>query len=707
MKKISLFLLLIFSLCYCAQPNRHADNSAIFQNHLQNESSPYLLQHINNPVDWYPWNDATLAKAKEENKLIIISIGYAACHWCHVMENESFKDSTVAAFMNEHFVSIKIDREERPDLDKVYGKALQVIKGRVGWPLHIIALPDGRPIHGGVYYSKENWITMLSQVLDSTQQNSYWAERRAQNISSGMRNLDPLESINENKDYTLNHLNTIFHKWKKNIDYRNGGMKNLSFGINPGRKYPLPSSLQFLLHYHHLSQNKEALKAVTTALDKMQNGGIYDHIGGGFARFSTDSIWLVPHFEKMLYDNAQLVSIYAKAYQVTKKQEYKESVYQTLQFIEHELTSDQGGFYSSLDADTDGEEGKYYVWKYDDFRKITGADADLMSDYYSLRKEGNWEEGKNILHHTIEDKELENRYKLPIDSLNNKILKANQKLLTERKLRTKPKLDDKELCSWNALMLKGYSDAYRVFEEERYIKAAIKNAHFIQNNFLTENYRLYRSSKNGESSINGFLDDYAFTIDAFIALYQATFDEHWLSQADKLTAYALQHFFDSESDLFFYTSDEDKSLVLRDKEIQDHEIPASNSQMAKNLYMLGQYLYNDDYILKSKSMLDAVSQQIENGGVQYSNWNTLMAWFANEPYLVSIVGENCHTLRKEFDRYYLPNVFLSGGKQEGNYEMLKGKKTNGKTLIYACKNKVCDKPEESVKKVISLIKEKT
>ena len=667
-----------------------------FTNHLIHESSPYLLQHAHNPVNWYPWGKEALDKARNENKLIIVSIGYAACHWCHVMEHESFEDEEVAKFMNENFVAIKVDREERPDIDQVYMNAVQLLTGSGGWPLNCITLPDGRPIYGGTYFPKTQWIDMLMKVSEFVKQNPEKAEQQAKSLTEGVQSSELIFANTEKATFTIDELNSVFDIWKNNIDYTHGGH-------NRAPKFPLPVGYQFLLHYNYLTQNTDALKAVTTTLDKMADGGIYDQIGGGFSRYSTDAYWKVPHFEKMLYDNAQLVSLYSAAYQKTKEPKYQIIVAETLEFIQRELTSNEGGFYSSLDADSEGEEGKFYVWTETELQSMLGKNADLIIDYYNVKEKGNWENGNNILHKSASDKKIANRNKITESELANRVLKAKKTILKERSKRIRPGLDDKILTSWNALMLKAYIDAYRVFDSKNYLNIALKNAEFINTKFKSTDSRLYRNYKNGKASINAFLDDYAFTIEAFISLYQAAFDEQWLMEARKLTDYTLAHFYDNSSGMFFYTSDKDPTLIARKMEVTDNVIPSSNSQMAKNLYVLGQYFYNDDYIQKSKTMLNNVKQDALAGGAYYANWDILMAWFASEPYEVAIVGDDFEDKRKEFDTHYYPNVFLSGGKNEGSLSLLENKLNKGQTTIYVCQNKICQLPVTEVKEAMKQI----
>lgn len=660
-------------------------NEPEFTNRLIKESSPYLLQHAHNPVNWYPWGKEALQKAREENKLIIISIGYAACHWCHVMEHESFEDKEVARYMNANFICIKVDREERPDIDQVYMNAVQLITGNGGWPLNCITLPDGRPVYGGTYFNKENWLDMLSKVMTFVEQNPEKAKEQAKTLTEGVRSEQLIFSDNEKDEFSINNLDEIFASWKRNIDYTNGG----SFGAP---KFPMPIGYQFLLHYHYHTKNDDALKAVATTLNKMADGGIYDQVGGGFARYSTDIHWKVPHFEKMLYDNAQLVSLYSSAYQQSKDSYYKKIVQETIDFVQRELTSDEGAFYSSLDADSEGEEGKYYVWTKSELQRVLGDKADLLIDYYSVTDNGNWENGSNILLKSGDDKKIAEKYNVTEAELNKRITEAKNILLAEREKRIRPGLDDKILTSWNALMLKAYVDAYRIFDDENYLEAALKNAEFINSKIKSKDNRLYRNYKNDKASINAFLDDYAFTIEAFISLYQATFNEKWLSEAKELLDYAVTHFYNKTSGMFYYTSDLDPELIARKMEISDNVIPSSNSAMGKNLFVLGKYFSNDEYIMMSKKMLNNVGQNTIKNGAYFANWNILLAWFVSDPYEIAIVGDDFELKRKEFDKHYLPNVFLSGGAKEGNLPLLENKLVKGQTTIYVCRNKTCKLP---------------
>lgn len=684
------------------EKTKHEKTKHKYTNHLSKESSPYLLMHAHNPVDWYPWGKTALEKAKKEDKLIIVSIGYAACHWCHVMERESFEDEDVAATMNDYFVSVKVDREERPDIDQVYMDAAQLITGQGGWPLNAIALPDGRPIVAVTYLPKDRWLQLLKNVYNVYKTEPDKVRQQADAVTKGVRGMGLVTLSKDKEDFSKDTLKRIFTVWNRHFDYKWGGEQKAP-------KFPIPIGYRFLLSYHHYFKSDDALKATTITLDRMAMGGIYDQAGGGFARYSVDEYWKVPHFEKMLYDNGQLVSLYSYAWQVTRNPLYKNVVYQSLEFVDRELTSPVlpnggKGFYSSLDADSEGEEGKFYVWTYAAFKKALGPDTQLAADYYDVTEKGNWEHGNNILYRLKSDKEFASAHGMDEKALAAKIKSINDRLLKARASRERPPLDDKILTAWNALMLTGYVDAYRVFDEQKFLDRAMENAAFITNHMMDKDGRLHRNFKNGKASINGFLDDYAFTIQAFISLYQATFDQEWLFKARILLNYTLDHFYDKESRMFFYTSDLDPALIARKMETTDNVIPASNSQMALNLYLLGVYFDESEYIEKARFMLNNVKGTMERGGPYYANWALLMTYFLNPPYEVAILGDDWETKRKELDKYFYPQVLLMGGKSEGKLPLLQDKLRKGKTTIYVCWNKTCQYPVTEVKEAVKQIK---
>jgi uncharacterized protein YyaL (SSP411 family) len=667
-----------------------------YTNELIHESSPYLLQHAHNPVNWYAWGDAALQKAQAENKMLIISIGYAACHWCHVMEHESFEDVEVARIMNENFICIKVDREERPDVDQVYMAAAQLITGSGGWPLNAIALADGRPFYAGTYFPKGKWMQMLAYFAQLQKQEPQSLEKGAAEVTSGIHATETVIFKGTERIFSIAGLDSQFAALHANMDYVMGGE-------NRAPKFPMPSTWAYLLHYYFVSSNEDALRAATVTLDNMALGGIYDHLQGGFARYSTDASWHVPHFEKMLYDNAQLVSLYARAYQLTKNPLYKKTVYETLQFVKEEFTAAEGAFYSSLDADSEGVEGKFYVWTKAEVDAALGEDAALFSAYYNITAVGNWEHGNSILLRNETDEAVAKQFKMPVDELEKKIESCKTKLLAIRNARVKPGLDDKILTSWNALMISGYTQAYRVFDDDFFLKAAITNANFLLQHAIAADGEMTRNYKNGKSSINALLDDYAFTIAAFIDLYQATFDEQWLTEASRLTGYVLEHFFDPATGMFFYTNNLYANLIVRKMELSDNVIPSSNSEMAKNLFLLGHFFDNQSYVAAARQMLINVEEQVKQRIYFYANWGMLQVWFTSPLYEVAITGDDFANKRKQFDEHYLPNVILMGGNKESKLALLENKMITGQTTIYVCRDKTCGLPVMEVEEALKQI----
>lgn len=661
-------------------------------NHLKNQTSPYLLQHVNNPVDWYPWGEEALSKAKKENKLLLISIGYSACHWCHVMEHESFEDEAVATIMNEHFVCIKVDREERPDIDQIYMNAVQLMTGSGGWPLNCIALPDQRPIYGGTYFKKEDWKKLLFNLADFYQYRKAEAQEYAQKLTEGIRQSEIVATKSATSNFTKQDIRDIYEPWKSYFDFGQGGHARAP-------KFPLPNNFQFLLRYVFHTNDESANAIVRLTLDKMAWGGIYDQLGGGFSRYSVDADWHVPHFEKMLYDNAQLVSLYSEAYQYCKSELYKQVVYETLEFVDRELTHFNGGFFSALDADSEGVEGKFYCWSKAELRMILGEDEHLFSLYYNVLEHGNWED-TNILMRRWEEAELANKLGLDISELRRAINLCKRKLMLQRDMRVRPGLDDKILASWNGLMLKGYVDAYRVFKEDRFLDTAIKNADFILTRMKNE-AGLFRNYKEGRANINGFLDDYAFVIEGLIALYQATFEIKWLLEAKSLVDFTILNFMEKESGMFYFTSQNDEELIARKMELMDNVIPASNSSLAKSIRMLGLYFDDSNYEAIALNMLATIKDKIKTYGSAYSNWAMLLQTEAEGWIEIAITGSDWKAKRLELDEYYLPNAILLGGEIE-NLPLLEGK-VGKSTQFYVCKNKTCQLPVTDIKEVLNLL----
>ncbi|WP_298341635.1 thioredoxin domain-containing protein [uncultured Algibacter sp.] len=700
MKYLSLLVISIL-IIGCKGENSEATKHK-YTNALVNETSPYLLQHAHNPVDWNPWNDTTLEKAKTESKLILISVGYAACHWCHVMEHESFEDSLVAQVMNKNFINIKVDREERPDVDQVYMNAVQLMTGSGGWPLNVITLPDGRPVWGGTYFKKEQWMDALEQISKLYSENPERLQEYADKLEEGIKSLDVVQLNTDEPVFKTPFIKDAIKNWSKQFDNKLGGMDRAP-------KFMMPNNYHFLLRYAYQNNDHELLNFVNLTLKQMAYGGVFDQIGGGFSRYSVDKKWHVPHFEKMLYDNGQLVSLYSDAYLISKNELYKNTVVETLNYIKYNMTTSDGAFYSSLDADSNTkegelEEGAFYVWNKDELKTLLQEDFKLFSDYYNVNDYGFWEHDNYVLIRKDDDTKIIEKHKLSRASLEDKKNQWKTILLKERNKRAKPRLDDKTLTSWNAIMLKGYIDAYRVFNNEDYLASAKKNANFIVDNQLRKDGGLNHNYKNGTSSINGYLEDYATTIDAFIALYENTLNEKWLKISQDLANYTFDHFFDESSNMFFFTSNEDASLVSRSIEYRDNVIPSSNSIMAKNLFKLSHYYDNEHFGKTAMTMLNNVKPEMQEYPSGYSNWFNLMLNYAKPYYEVAIVGKDAKEKIKQLNQNYIPNKLIAGSTSENNMPLLENRYNPDNTFIYVCVNKACKLPVSEVNKAIKFLK---
>ena len=667
-------------------------------NKLISESSPYLLQHANNPVDWMPWGKEALDLAKSENKLIIVSIGYASCHWCHVMEEESFEDEEVAKIMNESFVSIKVDREERPDIDGVYMDAVTLMTGSGGWPLNAICLPDGRPIFGGTYFPKQKWMNSLEQIQKLYKDNPDKAIEYATNLQDGVERQNLIE-VNKNKeDINIDMVHKIVQDWANNFDTIHGGTR----GQN---KFPIPNNYEFLMRYAFQIDDVDLGSFVELTLDKIALGGINDHVEGGFSRYSVDPRWHVPHFEKMLYDNAQLIELYSHAYQITNQELYKETVYSTFDFLQKELKSEQGGYFSSLDADSkneDGEleEGAYYTFSEQEIEETIVDQVELFKEFYQVNNQGYWEDGQYQLMRVSTPEEFAKTKGISEKELLNLDKKWKRNLSKLRDSRAKPRLDDKILCSWNALAVKGYTAAYKSFKDENFLNSAIETGEFIEKTFLTENGGLLRNHKDGITTINAYLEDYAQVITAFIELYQVSRDEKWIRLSKQLTDYSLDHFYSEKDAQFFFTSDEDDALIQRKIETQDNVIPASNSTMAKNLFQLSLIYGNPHYKNISESMLSTGIKLATSYGGAYSNWLDLSLNYIGEYYEIAICGDDAFQKQEEFYEYYIPNALLIASDKDSDIPVMQDRYSNGTAQIYVCIEGACKLPLESSKKAI-------
>ena len=702
MQKLTLVLFLATLLVSCTTSKNENVKSHVYTNDLINETSPYLLQHAHNPVNWNAWNAKTLQQAKDENKLMIVSIGYAACHWCHVMERESFEDSTVAAVMNKNFISVKVDREERPDVDQVYINAVQLMTGRAGWPLNVITLPDGRPVWGATYVQKFNWIQALDEIQSLYNRNPQKLIDYATKLEEGIKSMDLISLNTSEVDFSSYNTQPIVKALKISFDSRHGG-------TNRNPKFMMPNNVAYWLREAVNENDEELMNQVTLTLDRIAYGGVYDQIGGGFARYSTDAIWHIPHFEKMLYDNAQLVSLYSHAYAVTQKPLYKEVVEETLQFIAREMTNKEGAFYSSLDADSETEtgeleEGAYYIYTKEELKQLLTSDFELFKEYYNINSFGKWEgEGKYVLIRDQSDSEIAEKFAINVESLQQKKQEWKSNLLEFRNRRHKPRLDDKTLTSWNALMLKGYVDAYKVFQKKEYLDAALLNANFISENQLQTNGALFHNYKNGKSTINGYLEDTAAVVQAFIALYEVTLDKQWIEKSKIATDHAFEYFFDRERSMFYFTSKEDAEIVTRTIEYRDNVIPASNSIMAKNLFVLAHHFDEKNYAATATQMLKNVQSEMEEYPGGFSNWLDLLTNYQSQYYEIVVVGDDAMEKIKEINQVYIPGKLIAGSTKPGSSPLLEGRYLEGKTFIYVCVNNTCKLPVTDTVLALKLI----
>ncbi|MGQ1787132.1 MULTISPECIES: thioredoxin domain-containing protein [unclassified Saccharicrinis] len=661
-------------------------NTYIYKNALAKETSPYLLMHANNPVYWYPWGKNALQKAEKNNKLIVISIGYAACHWCHVMEEESFSDQQVADVMNNNFISIKIDREERPDLDQLFMDVAHLTTGKGGWPLNIIALPDGRPVFAGTYFQKRQWLNLLNEIQQIFLKSPERLDQLAKQIKQGIERMDFVGLVKDSALFTVETMDHTIESWKDNLDFEWGGNKGAP-------KFPMPVEYSFLLSYLFKKSNTDIEKYINLSLSRMAWGGIYDHVGGGFSRYSVDAYWKVPHFEKMLYDQGQLLEVYANAYQLTHNPLFKQIVEETVTFVNRELKSPTGGYYASLDADSEGAEGKYYVWTKSEVTELLHQDAELFCAFYNISDIGNWEYGANVLFQTSSIEQFAHDRALNAKDLSTLLKKGKRILFEARNKRERPGLDDKILTSWNAIIIKGLVHAYRATGQHSYLKDAIHASEFLVRKAFKTDGGLWRSLKGQKGTINAFLDDYALLIDAWIDLYQVTFNEDWLFNARDLCEYATCHFFNEDNQLFYYTSILDDPLMIRKSELSDNVIPASNSVMAVNLYRLSKYFLNKEAYSTSLQMLKNLSGRIDQHGKYYANWQRLKLFFIHENYELVISGEGKEKARDEFLMDFNPFVFIAAESEK--IPVAKGKR-NKQLTFYLCKNNACKLPIQSI-----------
>ena len=665
-------------------------------NNLVNETSPYLLQHADNPVSWYPWGDEPIKKAREEDKPILLSVGYAACHWCHVMAHESFEDQETAQIMNEYYVNIKVDREERPDLDSIYMDAVVAMTGQGGWPMTVIMTPSGEPFFAGTYFPRSPGFGLPSfkQVLMSVSE--AWRSRR-------MEVEDSAKDITAHIARTINiapgndELNTELlakadRVISRDFDETNGG-------FSPAPKFPQAMTIEYLLRRYIRTGRPDLLQMAEVSLERMASGGIYDHIGGGFARYSTDSYWLVPHFEKMLYDNALLARVYLHAWQITGKDIYRWVVEETLDWVLREMRHNDGGFYSSLDADSEGEEGKFYVWNPGQIREILGDESELFIQFYDISEGGNWE-GKSIPNVSRTISEVAQNFGLDEEVLLNRLKHNRKKVLASRSQRVWPGLDDKILTSWNGLMLASLAEAGRDLKRADYLSAATINADFLYNNMRREDGGLWRTWKEGSrGKYNAYLEDYTFLADGLIALYQSTFDSRWYYWIEELIDRVLNHFQDRNSGGFFDTSDDHESLIYRPKSLQDNAVPSGNSMAASTLLKYGLLSGNHSYLSAAEKALSGMRRPMAEQPTAFANWLSATVFYLADVREIAIVGETAREdtqclLTEIFHRYNPFIVVAAGVSGDSNPVALLAnrKMIDGKASAYVCRRFVCNQP---------------
>ena len=663
-------------------------------NRLIHSTSPYLLQHAYNPVDWFEWGAEALEKARLEDKPILVSIGYSSCHWCHVMERECFENDDIAAVMNQFFVCIKVDREERPDIDQIYMDAVQALGVHGGWPLNVFLTPDRKPFFGGTYFAPPNWAQILVNIDKAFRNNRQQIEDTGEELRLHLLRSEVDRFIQKPGSSTLQHdLQEIYKKLESRFDKTWGGM-------DKAPKFVMPSVWIFLLRYYYLTGKDESLKQLMVTLRRIAMGGIYDQVAGGFSRYSVDAYWFAPHFEKMLYDNAQLLTLYSEAFSLTKREEFRTVVYETFDWLSREMTHARGGFYSALDADSEGVEGKFYCWTKESFDSVVGEHSVLVGEYYRVQPGGNWEHDFNILMRDKSDDVFIEQHSLEVNQWSTILMDAKRKLLKEREMRVRPGLDDKIITSWNAMMISGLCSAFKAFADDRFLHAAKKAMTFLENE-LMEGVVLYRSFKEKRSTVHAFLDDYAFVIKAYADLYEVTFEDYFLKRAENFVAYTVEQFHDEKDGFFFYTAGNPEDLITRKKEIFDNVIPASNSVMALNLFHLGVMLDRDDWKAMASTLTDSLSHLIIQEPNYMSQWALVYTEIRNGMAEFVITGKEADSLRSEFQREFHPFSLVMGSAGESDLPLVRDKAAAGNPgTIYVCYNKACRLPVNNIRDAI-------
>ncbi|HEY0428328.1 MAG TPA: thioredoxin domain-containing protein [Pyrinomonadaceae bacterium] len=668
-----------------------------FTNNLINETSPYLLQHAHNPVDWFAWGEEAFAKARAEDKPVLVSIGYSACHWCHVMEHESFEDEATARIMNEHFVSIKVDMEERPDVDRIYMDFVQITTGRGGWPLNVFLTPEKLPFFGGTYFPPDRRYNMPSfqQVLLSIDE--AWRDRRDELLHSANDILGEMRRIGlaefSPAGLSLDQLDAAFESFTKSFDKTNGG-----FGGAP--KFPASMSLEFLLRYYKRTKTETALEIVKKTCDQMAHGGIYDQLGGGFHRYAVDAVWLVPHFEKMLYDNAQLIRVYLHLFQITKDEFYRRIAEETLEYVKREMLDAKGGFYSTQDADSEGVEGKFFVWTPSEIEEILGGeDARIFNFYYDASEEGNFEE-RNILNVNYTIAATAKALKISEEKLAEVLERGRQMLFEEREKRIKPFRDEKILTAWNGLMLAAFAEASAILENPDYLEIAAKNADFILENLQKDGY-LLRTWKDGRAKLNAYLEDYANFADGLTELYQVSGETKYLREAKRLADLMITEFWDADSGAFYFTANNHEELLIRTKDFYDNATPSGNSAAADVLLKLAKLVGEERYEKFAVTILRLVAPQIRRYPQGYGRILSTLEFYLTPAKEIVVVGEKGNNLESEIWREFLPEkIVVLSENAEIDADLIpllrERRMIDDKPTAYVCENFACQTPVVSV-----------
>ncbi|MDH3736278.1 MAG: thioredoxin domain-containing protein [Nitrosopumilus sp.] len=673
------------------------------ENNLINETSPYLLQHAHNPVQWYGWNDEALKKAKDENKPIFLSIGYSSCHWCHVMAHESFENEEVAKFMNENFVNIKVDREERPDIDDVYQKVCQIATGQGGWPLSIFLTPDQKPFYVGTYFPVLDSYGRLGFGSICRQLSQAWKEKPKDIEKSAENFLDALHKT-ETLKVPSKLERAILDEAAMNL-FQLGDSAYGGFGSAP--KFPNAANVSFLFRYANLSGLSKFNEFALKTLNKMAKGGIFDQIGGGFHRYSTDARWLVPHFEKMLYDNALIPVSYAEAYQITKDPFYLDVLQKTLDFILREMTSSKGSFYSAYDADSEGIEGKFYVWKKNEIKEILGNDADLFCLYFDVTDGGNWE-GNNILCNNLNISTVAFNFGISEEKVREILKSCSEKLLRVRSTRVPPGVDDKILVSWNSLMITAFAKGYRVTNDPKYLIAAKTCVAFIEKN-LYVNGKLLRTYKNGTAKIDGYLEDYSYFVNALLDVFEIEPELNYLKLSLKLGHHLVDHFWDSENNSFFMTSDNHEKLIIRPKNNYDLSLPSGNSVSAFAMLRLYHMSQEQKFLDIATKIMESQAQIAAENPFGFGHLLNTISIYLEKPVEITIINTENYEICKSLFSNYLPNSFMVAIQNSSQLENLSkypfftGKIFQDKTSVFICKDFTCSLPLHTIDEINSYL----